>query len=143
MNTPPTQFQKTPRTFVAVSLSTTRNAFAGHFAQLSIGVVSTRRLVRFASSAAGYAATTIARSALDSRRPFGNAKSKWMNVASGSAATDIPSVYSSDEFVAESAPRNQTKPTMTISEPVRLFGLRAHANSPLPMNDQPSRSARR
>src|SRR5690348_7658443 len=104
MKAPPTQFQKTPNAFVAVWLSTTRNAFAGHFAQLSVGVVSTRRPVRFASNAAGYAATTIARSALDSSCPFGKANSRLMNVARGSAATNIPSVYRSDEFAAESAP---------------------------------------
>jgi hypothetical protein len=53
MNAPPTQFQKTVSTRAAVWLSTTRNAFDGHLGQSSVGVESTSRLVRFASSAVG------------------------------------------------------------------------------------------
>ena len=50
-----------------------------------------------------------------------------MKTASDSAPTAVPSVYGRDESAKESAPRNHTKPTPTISWPVRLRGLRAHA----------------
>ena len=37
-----------------------------------------------------------------------------------------------------SADRNQTKPTAVISAPKRFSGRRHQANSPVPMNDQPT-----
>ena len=38
-----------------------------------------------------------------------------------------------------SAPRNQAKPTAAIRSPKRLSGRRHQANSPVPMNDQPTK----
>src|SRR5262245_24332857 len=143
MNAPPTRFQKAVRAFAAVWLSTMRNALDGHFGQLvSVGVESTSRLVRLASSAVGYPIATIRRSALDSRRPFGNAKSRWMKTASGRAPAARPSVNGTDELVEDSAPKNQVKPTAIISTPVRFLGRLASAKAPLPMNDQPRSSPR-
>ena len=50
----------------------------------------------------------------------------------------MPSVKTSGEFAAESGPRNQAKPTRTISNPKRDSGRRRHAYSPVPTKLHPT-----
>src|SRR3954469_11201457 len=58
-----------------------------------------------------------------------------------SESSAIPIVNSASLLAALSVCPNQAKPTPVISAPVRLAGRRHHANSPVPMNDQPTSSS--
>src|SRR4051812_32127469 len=58
-----------------------------------------------------------------------------------SESSAIPIVNSRSLLAALSVCPNQAKPTAVISGPVRLAGRRHHANSPVPMNDQPTSSS--
>jgi hypothetical protein len=50
----------------------------------------------------------------------------------------MPAVNRRSSFEALTPVANHAKPTATISAPVRFPGRRHHANSPVPMNDQPT-----
>src|SRR4051812_33965116 len=55
-----------------------------------------------------------------------------------SESSAIPIVNRRSLLAALSVCASQAKPTAVISAPVRLAGRRHHANSPVPMNDQPT-----
>ena len=126
-------------TVAAVSFDHTSSRLSGHSSQSSFSKTSSE------SGPATVAVNQTRRTTLRSRpgatRPVGNATSMCTSAAIHSELSAKPIVNAHALSVLVSAPRNQKKPTIVISAPMRFSGRRHHAYRPAPMNAQPSVSA--